>query len=32
VFAHDFAPIDPGAYPPADRPAAQDLNLVAKAR
>ena len=32
VFAHDFAPIDPGGYPPADRPAAQDLNLVAKTR
>lgn len=25
VFAHDFAPIDPGAFPAATRPAAQDL-------
>lgn len=25
VFAHDFAPIDPGAFPGATRPAAQDL-------
>ena len=25
VFAHDYAPIDPGAFPPADRPAAKDL-------
>jgi hypothetical protein len=25
VFAHDFAPITPGAFPGASRPAAQDL-------
>lgn len=31
VFAHDFAPIDPGPYPPATLPAAQDLQLLAKA-
>ena len=30
VFAHDFAPINPGAYPPATLPAAQDVKLVAK--
>ncbi len=25
VFAHDYAPINPGPFPPADRPAAKDL-------
>ncbi|MEO8539415.1 MAG: hypothetical protein ABI577_06710 [bacterium] len=30
VFAHDFAPISPGAFPPATRPAAEDFRVQAR--
>ena len=30
VFAHDYTPIAPGAFPPATRPAAEDFRLQAR--